>query len=165
VRPWRRTAPGETVTTSLYAALDGLPLADESRVGYERSQFRHWIDADSDGCNTRKETILAEAVTAPEVGTRCSLTGGSWFSLYDSVPVDDAAGLDVDHMVPLAEAWDSGASSWTVAERQAYANDLGDPSSLIAVSARSNRQRPIRTLRTGCLSRTTCAPTSPTGSR
>ncbi|MGW0578016.1 HNH endonuclease family protein [Streptomyces sp. NPDC002920] len=134
-------APGESVSTTLYAAVDALPVADESRTGYDRTKFRHWIDADGNGCNTRKETILAEAVNTPEMGPGCSLTGGSWFSPYDAVTVDDAASLDVDHMVPLAEAWDSGASAWTAAERQAYANDLGDPRSLIAVTARSNRQK------------------------
>ena len=135
------SAPGDVVNTTLHAAVEALPVADESRTGYERTKFRHWIDADRDGCNTRKEAILAEAVTAPEVGPGCSLTGGSWFSFYDYVTAEDAAGLDVDHMVPLAEAWDSGASAWTAAERQAYANDLGDPRSLIAVTARSNRQK------------------------
>ncbi|MFJ3204786.1 hypothetical protein [Streptomyces sp. NPDC086989] len=42
-------------------------------------------------------------------------------------------------MVPRAEAWDSGASAWTPARREAYANDQGQASSLIAVTARSNR--------------------------
>lgn len=139
--PAAAAAPGGTVTTTLFAAVKALPVAEESRAGYERSKYRHWIDADANGCNTRKETILGEAVVAPEVGPGCSLTSGSWFSLYDQVKVEDAAGLDVDHMVPLAEAWDSGASTWTAAQRQAYANDLGDPRSLIAVSARSNRQK------------------------
>ncbi|MEU3862228.1 HNH endonuclease family protein [Streptomyces sp. NPDC028722] len=44
-------------------------------------------------------------------------------------------------MVPLAEAWDSGASAWTAKEREAYANDLGDDRALIAVSAASNRSK------------------------
>ncbi|MFF3503454.1 HNH endonuclease family protein [Streptomyces sp. NPDC003247] len=44
-------------------------------------------------------------------------------------------------MVPLAESWDSGAYAWSAAEREAYANDLGDDRALIAVSAASNRSR------------------------
>ncbi|MFE3114281.1 HNH endonuclease family protein [Kitasatospora indigofera] len=134
-------APGEVVTTTLLDALDALPVMDEDRTGYVRTAFRHWIDADRDGCDTRREVIIDEAVQAPEVGARCALTGGEWYSPYDAVSVTDAAGLDVDHMVPLAEAWDSGASSWSAAERQAYANDLGDDRSLIAVTAKSNRSK------------------------
>jgi hypothetical protein len=69
------------------------------------------------------------------------LTGGEWYSPYDDTYFTDPSKLDIDHLVPLAEAWDSGASSWTAAERQAYANDLGDSRDLIAVSARSNRSK------------------------
>ncbi|MFC8454588.1 HNH endonuclease family protein [Kitasatospora sp. NPDC057223] len=134
-------AAGDTVTTSLRAAVDELPVADEDRTGYLRTAFRHWIDADHDGCDTRREVILDEAVQAPEVGPRCSLTGGQWYSPYDAVTVTDATGLDVDHMVPLAEAWDSGAAEWTAGERQAYANDLDEPRALIAVTAKSNRSK------------------------
>ncbi|MFD3314600.1 hypothetical protein [Streptomyces sp. NPDC058694] len=50
-----------------------------------------------------------------------------------------ASGLDVDHMVPLAESWDSGASSWMSQRREAYANDQDAATSLVAVTARSNR--------------------------
>jgi hypothetical protein len=44
-------------------------------------------------------------------------------------------------MVPLAEAGDSGASAWTAARRQAYANDLDVPRGLVAVTAKSNRSK------------------------
>ncbi|MEU2624601.1 HNH endonuclease family protein [Streptomyces sp. NPDC007157] len=77
----------------------------------------------------------------PEIGAKCALTGGSWYSPYDDHYLDSASQLDVDHLVPLAEAWDSGASAWTPKEREAYANDLDDPRALIAVSAASNRSK------------------------
>ncbi|MEU8653715.1 HNH endonuclease family protein [Streptomyces sp. NPDC048737] len=133
----------EPVVLPLTDAVTALPLVGESRDGYTRDAFRHWNSgADpTDGCTTRGEVLLAEAVTAPAVGARCALTGGSWFSYYDEVTVTDASGLDIDHMVPLAEAWDSGAFAWTAARREAYANDLGQESSLVAVTARSNRSK------------------------
>ncbi|MGW7064800.1 HNH endonuclease family protein [Streptomyces sp. NPDC054904] len=124
-------------------AVSALQLATEDRTGYQRTSFKHWNSGAnaSDGCNTRMEVLIAEAVEAPEVGLGCTLTGGVWWSYYDERPVTPAGALDIDHMVPLAEAWDSGASSWTAQRREAYANDLGQETSLVAVTARSNRQK------------------------
>jgi hypothetical protein len=137
----RATAPGNTVTLPVREALAALPVNDESRAGYERTKFKHWTDADRDGCNTRMEVLKAEAVTAPVQGPNCALNGGSWYSAYDDRYLDSASKLDVDHLVPLAEAWDSGASAWTAKEREWYANDLDDARDLIAVSAASNRSK------------------------
>ncbi|MGA5430717.1 HNH endonuclease family protein [Streptomyces koyangensis] len=125
------------------AAVAALQTADESRAGYSRAAFKHWTAGDNatDGCNTRQEVLIDEAVTAPAVGPRCAITGGTWLSYYDEVTVEGARGLDIDHMVPLAEAWDSGASAWTAARREAYANDQGQASSLVAVTARTNRSK------------------------
>ncbi|KQX72199.1 HNH endonuclease family protein [Streptomyces sp. Root1310] len=136
-----RHAPGDTITLPVRDALAALTVQGESRTGYERTKFRHWTDADRDSCNTRAEVLLAEAVTDPEVGPNCTLTGGSWYSPYDDQYFDAARKLDVDHLVPLAEAWDSGASAWTAKEREYYANDLDDARALIAVSATSNRSK------------------------
>ncbi|MGQ4483449.1 HNH endonuclease family protein [Streptomyces sp. SAS_276] len=137
----RATDPVDTVTLPVRDALAALPVSDESRAGYERTKFKHWTDADKDGCNTRMEVLKAEAVTAPSQGPNCALTGGSWYSPYDDRYLDSASKLDVDHLVPLAEAWDSGASAWTAQEREGYANDLDDARDLIAVSAASNRSK------------------------
>lgn len=47
------TAPGGTVTLSVHDALAALPIQTENRTGYQRTKFKHWTDADKDGCNTR----------------------------------------------------------------------------------------------------------------
>jgi hypothetical protein len=133
--------PGDTVAMPVRDALKALPVSGEDRTGYQRSKFRHWVDTDRDSCNTRQEVLLEEAVTAPEQGVSCALTRGSWYSPYDDKYFTDARALDIDHLVPLAEAWDSGAFAWSAAERQEYANDLGDSRALIAVSAASNRSK------------------------
>ena len=116
--------------------------AEAPRSGYDRDLFRHWIDADRDGCDTRREVLIAEAVAAPSIGSGCRLSGGRWVSRYDGqVETGSGRGFDVDHLVPLAEAWDSGAWAWDSDRRRDFANDLGYEHSLIAVSARSNRTK------------------------
>ncbi|GAA4694235.1 HNH endonuclease family protein [Streptomyces youssoufiensis] len=139
--PVAGAAPGETVETTVWQAIADLPRADEDRTGYTRDKFRHWVDADRDGCNTRAEVLIEEATTPPRVEGRCTLTGGTWHSYYDKKDHDQAGALDIDHMVPLAEAWDSGASQWTPKQRQDYANDLGDARALVAVTAAENRAK------------------------
>lgn len=126
---------------TLADAIAAIPKAEEHRDGYQRSAFKHWIDEDGDGCSTRQEVLIAEAVKKPEQGARCALSGGEWYSYYDEATVEDARRLDIDHVVPLAEAWDSGASTWDADRRMRYANDLAAPRSLVAVSAKENRSK------------------------
>ncbi|MFJ6438436.1 HNH endonuclease family protein [Streptomyces sp. NPDC091416] len=118
-----------------------LPLAAESRDGYQRTKFKHWVDADRDSCNTRAEVLIAESRVPVTIDSGCKIVAGEWYSYYDGVTLTAPGGLDIDHMVPLAEAWDSGASQWTAARREAYANDLGAERSLVAVTAKSNRSK------------------------
>ncbi|CAM5296012.1 hypothetical protein GCM10010329_82110 [Streptomyces spiroverticillatus] len=134
-------AVGDVLVMPVQDVLKALPVAPESRAGYERTKFKHWVDSDKDGCNTRAEVLLAEAFVPPEKGAKCKLYGGEWWSLYDNTYVGDPGKIDIDHMVPLAEAWNSGASGWTAGQREAYANDLSDDRSLIAVSAATNRAK------------------------
>lgn len=133
-------APAQ-VSLPLDQAIAALPVADEVRDGYDRRKFRHWTDEDKDGCHARSEVLKRDAVVTPEQSGRCQLTGGLWESWYDGVTFEGSRGIDIDHMVPLAEAWDSGASQWDAKKRERYANDLGDRRSLQAVSARSNRSK------------------------
>ncbi|MET9347560.1 HNH endonuclease family protein [Streptomyces termitum] len=136
-------APNAAQVLNLADAVGLVPVADESRAGYTRDKFKHWnsgLDA-TDGCNTRAEVLQAEAVESPAVAAGCKLSGGLWVSYYDGQEVNDPSKLDIDHMVPLAEAWDSGASSWDAKRREAYANDQDAAASLVAVTARTNRQK------------------------
>ncbi len=126
---------------SLTQAVDHIPVATEVRTGYSRDLFRHWIDADGDGCDTREEVLIAEAEEAPTIGSGCSLSGGRWYSYYEGASQTSASALDIDHMVALAEAWDSGARSWTASRREAFANDLGDSRPLVGVTASLNRSK------------------------
>jgi hypothetical protein len=134
-------AAAATVSTPLRTAVADLPVATEQRTGYSRSLFTLWTDADGDGCNTRYEVLIAEATTAPTVGSGCTLTGGRWYSYYDNAYWTAPADLDIDHLVPLAEAWDSGASTWTAKQRETYANDLGDNRDLVAVTDNVNQAK------------------------
>lgn len=128
-------------SASLGAAIDHLDVATERRDGYERDEFVHWVDADDDACDARDEVLIAEADDAPSVGSGCTLSGGRWYSYYDGVSHTRPSDLDVDHLVPLAEAWDSGAYRWTAARRQSYANDLGDRRTLVGVTDSVNQAK------------------------
>jgi hypothetical protein len=136
------TAPataGEKASTRYL--LSNLDRASEHTRGYDRDLFTHWVDADGDGCDARDEVLLAEAVKRPQVGSGCALSGGAWRSRFDRVRTSDPSRFDVDHMVALNEAWQSGAWKWSSATRRAYANDLGYRWSLNAVTSSSNRSK------------------------
>ena len=138
------TATAANNRTALQELILELPVAAEVRDGYDRDLFKHWIDADGDGCNTRKEVLIAEATVKPRVTGRCDLVGGEWYSVYDKVTTNDPSDFDIDHFVPLNEAWQSGAYAWSSQKRKDFANDLGFAKSLIAVTASSNRSKSDR---------------------
>ena len=121
--------------------LNSLPVAAEETSGYSRDLFRHWI-RQADGCTTRQDVLIDERTAGSVSG--CSVVNGRWTSFYDGVTTTNPRSLDIDHMVPLKEAWDSGAWRWNAATRQAYANDLGYGLSLVAVTASANRSKSDR---------------------
>ncbi|MFF2777615.1 HNH endonuclease [Streptomyces sp. NPDC058052] len=142
--PLAAPVPAASAGVQLFPdALAELTEATEEPQGYEESAFPHWdkgLDT-TDDCDTLGEVLLAEAVEAPSVGAGCALTGGRWTSYYDGQSVTDPTLLRVDHLVPLAEAWASGASGWTAARRAAFANDQGAAAGLVAVTARSQKAK------------------------
>jgi hypothetical protein len=132
-----------TAFATVDAGIKALKVAPDVRTGYARSLFKHWSDLDKNGCNTRNDVIIHEALVKPKVDAGCKIVKdtGKWYSAYDGMTVTNFSALDVDHMIPLAEAWDSGANKWDGAKREQYANDMGDENALIAVTAATNRSK------------------------
>lgn len=122
--------------------LNSLPVSVERDSGYDRDLFAHWSDLDGDGCDTREEVLMDERKAGQVSG--CRVIGGRWVSLYDARSTQDSSSFDIDHFVPLKEAWVSGAWRWNASTRERFANDLGYAGSLIAVSASSNRSKSDR---------------------
>lgn len=137
--PAQAAPPGIPSTATAQSYLNGLTVATQgSMSGYSRDLFNHWITI-SGSCNTR-ETVLKRDGTNVTTDSACASTSGSWYSPYDGATWTAASDVDIDHVVPLAEAWRSGASSWTDARRQSFANDLSRPQ-LIAVTDNVNQSK------------------------
>ena len=132
-----------TTSTTPPSSLAGLRVEPERpRSGYHRGLFKLWTDADHDGCDTRDEVLKAESlVPAQPERITCRIISGEWLSAYEGVRVTDPSLLDVDHVVPLGEAWASGADTWSAERRELFANDLGFPRTLIAVTVNANRAK------------------------
>ncbi|MEY9990974.1 hypothetical protein ABIE67_003006 [Streptomyces sp. V4I8] len=130
--------PTPVSATTARTYLASLTVAAEDRTGYDRDLFPHWI-TQSGTCNTR-EVVLKRDGTNVVQDSACAATSGSWYSVYDGATWTAASDLDIDHLVPLAEAWDSGADSWTTSRRQSFANDLTRPQ-LIAVTDNVNQAK------------------------
>ncbi|KAH8596122.1 secreted protein-like protein [Bisporella sp. PMI_857] len=121
-----RTAPGVPTAAAAKTQLAALTVAAQgSQDGYSRDLFPHWI-TQSGTCNTR-EVVLQRDGTNVVTDSACASTSGSWYSPYDGATWTAASDVDIDHMVPLSNAWKSGAASWTTAKRQSFANDLTNP--------------------------------------
>jgi hypothetical protein len=124
--PAGATPPNIPSKSTALSRLASLAVAAESHhSSYDRSLFPHWITI-SGSCNTR-EQVLKRDGTNVVVNSSCAPVSGSWYSPFDGARWTNASDVDIDHMVPLAEAWASGAWAWTTARRQTYANDLGGP--------------------------------------
>jgi hypothetical protein len=139
VSPALATPPNIPSADTAKSELAGLTVrADGSMTGYSRDKFPHWI-TQSGTCNTR-EVVLKRDGTNVVTDSSCAAKSGRWFSPYDGATWTAASDVDIDHIVPLAAAWRSGASSWTTAQRQAFANDLTRPQ-LIAVTDNVNQAK------------------------
>ncbi|MCK9929368.1 HNH endonuclease family protein [Frankia sp. Mgl5] len=137
--PAGATPPNIPSASTALTRLNSLTVAAESHAStYDRDLFPHWITV-SGACNTREQVLKRDGIGVV-VNSSCAATSGSWYSPYDGATWTAAADVDIDHMVPLAEAWASGAWAWTTTQRQTYANDLGGPE-LWAVTDNVNQSK------------------------
>jgi hypothetical protein len=126
--------------------LAGITIAEElDGSDYDRSRhFGGWL-RDDDGIDVRQHVLAAESyvpVTWDEAGRK--VIAGLWFDPFTGrtfrspFSASGYAVVQIDHVVPLKEAWESGAKNWSQDERIAYANDLTNPGHLIAVHGPTN---------------------------
>jgi Protein of unknown function (DUF1524) len=136
------------------AELDRLVVRPRPRTtrGYVRDAFgSDWIDTDHDGCNQRDDVLLRDAVpgtttVAQQGACDHDVLAGTWHDPYtgrtltftDLKDLRQAEAIQIDHIVPLAEAWVSGADHWTGDRREAFANDLHE---LLAVDGPTNMSK------------------------
>jgi hypothetical protein len=139
VSPAGATPPGIPSAATAQSELATLTVASWTHTTtYSRDLFPTW-DTISGTCNTR-ETVLKRDGAGVVVDSACAATSGKWYSPYDGATWTAASDVDIDHVVPLKNAWESGAWAWTTAKRESYANDLSDPQ-LIAVTDNVNQSK------------------------
>ena len=139
------SAPAPDQQTAL-AALDTLTVKGRApKTGYDRDQFgQAWADVDHNGCDTRNDILtrdLTDEVYKP--GTHdCVVVTGTLADPYTATTINfvkgDGSSVDIDHVVALSDAWQTGAFAWDEATRTSLAND---PLNLLAVDYSANRQK------------------------
>ncbi len=122
--------PSVEATLSLLRRLTVVPSG--GMAGYSRDEFPHWAsDAASYGwqepdgpCDVRDAALIRDG-KGVQIDEHCSITAGTWLDPYTGKTLTNSSEVDIDHVVPLANAWRSGASSaaWSTADREEYAND------------------------------------------
>ena len=126
------------------AVLNSLEVKGRAaKTGYTRSQFPHWSDPDRNGCDARNDTLKRDLTQISfKTGTRdCKVLTGQLLDPFSGKVItfsSTKSNIDIDHVVALSNAWQTGAAYFDKTKRAAIAND---PLNLIAVDAKLNRQK------------------------
>ena len=118
-----------------------------AKTGYTRAQFgQTWADVDRNGCDTRND-ILKRDLTGEvfkEKTRECVVLSGTLIDPFSGETINFVRGnvssmeVQIDHVVALSNAWQTGAFKLTIKERTEFAND---PLNLLAVKGRLNSQK------------------------
>jgi hypothetical protein len=114
-----------------------------AKTGYDRSSFSHWRDPDRNGCDARNDILRRDLINLviKSDSNGCKVLGGVLADPYSGKNIEFIFGaslIDIDHVVALSNAWQTGAFQFTDEMRLQFAND---PLNLLAVSASLNRQK------------------------
>ena len=126
------------------AALNNLEVKGRApKTGYARSQFPHWSDPDRNGCDARNDTLKRDLTNVTyKVGTRdCKVIAGQLLDPFSGKVITFSTTkvvIDIDHVVALSNAWQTGAAYFDKSKRIQIAND---PLNLLAVDSKLNRQK------------------------
>lgn len=138
----QQAEPQEAGPYDAFLARLHVAAEDDYGIEYVRREYHDgWADTDRPSCSVRELVLIAEAVSITQVDHTCRPVDGVWVSWFDGERFTNPSDLDIDHLVPLAEAHDSGAALWAQPLKEAFANDLDTPEALTAVSASSNRTK------------------------
>ena len=134
------STPTPMATTTLVITVAEIPPDIQE---YKRSEWKHWLDEDGDCQDARQEVLIEESLVPVifETDKECRVAGGRWYGAFTGAFVEDPGDLDIDHLVPLKNAHNSGGWRWDAAKKEQYANDLEDKDHLIAVTAGANRSK------------------------
>jgi|UniRef100_UPI004049B770 hypothetical protein len=125
-------------------ALNNLEVKGRApKTGYARSQFPHWSDPDRNGCDARNDTLKRDLTNITyKAGTRdCKVIAGQLLDPFSGKVITFSATkvvIDIDHVVALSNAWQTGAAYFDKNKRSQIAND---PLNLLAVDSKLNRQK------------------------
>lgn len=137
------TIESNSNSEELLKILTNLKVAPDCKLGkYSRKNWKHWITEEKGGYNTRQKVLLEESLINPMVkkGSK-KIIKGRWYGAYIDKLFNNPSDLDIDHLVPLGEAYKSGGCHWSKEKKKEYANYLKHKEELIAVSKGANRAK------------------------
>ena len=141
--PGAPAPPSPSEARSMLRGIEVAPVG--SMAGYSREEFPHWAadgtefgwDEPDGSCDVRDDALVRDG-RGVEIDEECSIIAGKWLDPYSGTTLEDPKDVDMTYVVPLANAWRSGANGWEESRGEAYAND---PGVLLSVDDAANQTK------------------------